>query len=168
MKNPILIFCLFLAIISCSLESKQEQNLKTQINQYATHVINNDIEKSTEYIYRRTFRYMGGNKIKAIKTFTEFMQENTDNGVTINKIYYDEPGRILYYEDKLQTTIIQNVLMDTKNGQAMSKSTMVAISDDGIIWKFFGVGEETLPELRVKFPELSPDLIIQKTETFSP
>ena len=164
MKNLILIFCLFFASISCSQESKPEQNLKTQINQYATYVTNNDIEKSTKLMYPRIYKYLGGNRIEAVKTLAKFMQENTDHGVTINKIYYDEPGKILYYEDKLQTTIIQNVVMDTKNGQAMSKSTMIAISDDGIIWKFFGVDEETLPELRVKFPELSPDLIIHKAE----
>lgn len=167
MKNLILFFCFFLASISCSQELKQEQNLKTQINQYATYVTNNDFEKSTEYMYRRTFKYLGGNKIEAIKTITKDMQEYTDNGVTFSKIYYDEPGKILYYDDKLQTTIIQNVVMDTKNGQALSKSTMIAISDDGIIWKFFGVGEKNLPELRIMFPELSPDLMIQKTETFS-
>ncbi len=167
MKNVILIFCLSLATISCSQKSKSEQNLKTQIDQYATYVTNNDFEKSTKCMYPRIFKYLGGNRIEAIKTISKDWQEYADNGLFVNKIYYDEPAKILFYEEILQTTIIQNVVMKTKNGQAMSKSTMIAISDDGIIWKFFGVGIKTLSELRVMFPELSPDLTIQKTETFS-
>ena len=133
-------------------------------------------EASIKRDYKTLFKYLDLdgfpkgklNKItmsKALATVQKADSQMIKQGIIIEKITFGDVLSILKVDYQLQCTLVQIKEMKMQFGRAVSKSTLVAISDDnGITWKFVdAIGRDKL-EMKRLMPNLSDKLMFATPE----
>jgi hypothetical protein len=101
----------------------------------------------------------------AMKTVQAADTQMIKQGISIQSITFGDVLSILKVGFEMQCTLVQIKEMKMQFGKAITKSTLVAISDDnGINWKFIDAIGRDKNEMRRLVPKLSDKLIFATPE----
>lgn len=150
---------LFFCFIVNSNAQTDNQNLNDHLHQMKKYFLAENYPEFCKYVYPAVYETTGG-KEKLIQTIKLSVQKMGNDNFSFIDIKYKNPSEIIEYKGELQTTIIQELIMQTPKGKIQGDYTMVCISqDNGKTWTFIdtsGKPKETMQEV---FPNLSPDLV---------
>jgi hypothetical protein len=95
---------------------------------------------------------------------TQVSSNMKTQGLSFNKVTVGEPGKIVKAGTELQSTIPQITEIRTRNGVAVVKTTLIAISQDGgKNWTFLDTVNKEADDMRKIWPNLSQEIIIPPT-----
>jgi hypothetical protein len=139
-------------------------NLVNQANDFGHLVKNKDTKKFVDKIYPGLISLVGG-KDKLIEMTDNGYEQLAMQGISIDSVSFLKPNPIIETDNELQTTITEFLMMTIPNGRMITKSTLIAISQDkGITWYFLDTSGNSLKAMKQNFPNLSDKLIIEPFE----
>lgn len=154
------IFSLLVALTCMFSISFAQETILTDADRMAKALIESDYNTFLNYTYPKILKDMGGRK-KMQETIKKQMDDLSLQGVKILSITYGEPNVIIKEKDELQTTLLQEMTFDTKEGKIQTKSSIIAIStNNGNSWYFVDPGERDLETVRLSLPNLSKKLVL--------
>jgi hypothetical protein len=114
----------------------------------------------SDYIYPGIVMMAGG-KETLIEGTKNAMEGMVANGVSIAKISFGVPEKILVVGNEWQTTIPQVVEMKHEDKTIIAEYSLIAISNNnGQHWYFIDTRGKRLEILRKSLPNLSADLVL--------
>ncbi|WDT69084.1 MULTISPECIES: hypothetical protein [Cloacibacterium] len=158
MKQILIFLSLFLLNSLFGQKSQIEKNLEIQIHEFGSFNQKSDFKNSVNYLHQNVIKLYGG-KENFIKNSLKSLEEYKKAGFFFDRFYYTDFSPILKYKGELQTAVVQNMVVKTKNGKFLSRNSIIAISNDGgRIWKFIGVTQENVDKIKKVLPNLSPSI----------
>ena len=143
-------------------DSSQKTNIKIQANKLAEAVIQGDYAYVASSTPSKVVSMLGGRQ-----KMIDLMKSSTD-GAKISAFSMGKPSDILSANGELQATISETLTIeiDGQPGKLISKSTLIAISDDnGSNWKFIDTaGGKTFQQIQAVLPNLSNSLVIPQSQ----
>ncbi len=104
---------------------------------------------------------MAGSKEKLIEATKNAMEQMQQNGVSITKISFGKPEKVLVVGSEWQTTVPQVFEMSHEGKAIISEYSLIAISNDaGLHWYFIDTSGKDLATLRQSLPNLSTELVV--------
>jgi hypothetical protein len=108
---------------------------------------------------------MAGGEENMIEIIKAGMEQVENQNISISFCSVERPVSYISFKNELQCTVVQRMEMKFPEGRVLSKSFLVAVSDDkGKNWKFIDPNGRDLKELQKILPDLSDTLIIPKDE----
>jgi hypothetical protein len=149
---------LFISVISFA----QPYPVKQQAQEMGNALVRKDYKTFVEFSFPKILKEMGG-KEKMAESIAKQMQGLESAGSRIISISAGDPAAFIKAGKELQTTIQQQMTIKVKEGKIVSKTTLIAISqDNGKHWYFVDAGERDLAAIRKTLPNLSKALVITK------
>ena len=150
----------FGSFANISAHDKEQQVLVSQAKNMASLLIAKNYAAFSEYLYPGIVM-LAGSKEKLIAATQNAMDQMAQGGMTITKITFSSPAKILVVGSEWQTTIPQ-VLEVTYDGKTItSEYSMIAISNNkGKHWYFVDTSGKDLATLRKSLPNLSTELVV--------
>ncbi len=169
MKKLITIFCFLVVISSFSQTSFDTtaavNNLKVAADSMKQSILDKNYAAFTNYVHPKIIAMAGGRDTLILLTKKSFGQLEAQ-GYTISNITNDDPSQIITEGNLLQSLLPEEFELKAKNGHLLTKSYMLAISDDnGRTWKFIDTSNKTFDQLKGIFPSLSSKINIPKRES---
>jgi hypothetical protein len=170
MRSSLSFFLLFITLASFGQHKKLDTatsmvNLKTSVNRMKQSLMDGDYPTFTSYIHPQVANLVGG-KDKLIELTKESYKILEIEGYKISAVTIEYPAAIIDNSpDNLQTIVQENLTLKNKKGRLISKSYLIAISNDmGATWFFIETSGKTLDEMKSVFPFLNNNLVIPKKE----
>lgn len=164
----VIAFALFLG--ACSNKSKTNttsnsvENLKAQAQKMREALLKQDFADFTQFTYPEIVKKMGG-KDKMVAIMENGGRQMEASGSKFLDATFGEPSNFITAGNELQCTLPQTIEMKVPKGRYITKSTMIAISQDGgNKWYFMDTGGKDIEELNRALPNLSTELVIPKME----
>lgn len=123
-----------------------------------------DIKEYAEYTYP-TLQEAGKEVINAKSSLDSINKYRKMLGIEVKKILIGEVSAIVTHKKTMQATLPQTITLKTMMGEIETQTTLVALSNDGgKKWYFVDANLYKNPSTKAKLPELSPKIILPKTD----
>lgn len=134
-------YVLFLLLIFPSISNAQyKEAILKDAQKIMTATIHLDYETLIRYTHPNLVQAAGG-KEEMLMMIKEGMGELKSQKMSIDTVVFGQPGEIHEAGEELHTLLPENIVMSTPMGKLISKSTLLAVSNDkGISWVFLEVG----------------------------
>lgn len=140
--------------------NKVLENLKGQANIMGQAFISGDYRTFAKYTHPLIVRSIGG-EIKMVDELNKMSSNLKNRGMSFGKITFDEPSKIVRSKNELQSTLSQHTEVKLADGNAISTSTLIAIStDNGNSWTFVDTSNKSIETIRKLLPNLNNSIII--------
>lgn len=142
------------AMLLMSMNSKTaKDNLLSQADLMTNSLISKDFKVFLKYNSPVIIELMGGEEA-AVDMLSKQMAQ-----INILSIDLSDPSEIINFNEELQATMTQDVVVEMPQGKIKNRSTLIGISsDNGENWIFIDAQGQPLEQLKTYFPNLSPDL----------
>lgn len=158
-KNLILLFCLGWTTGAFA-QQPDPREIVSQARNMADMLLQKNFVAYGDYLYPGIVA-MAGSKEKLIEATKNAMEQMQQNGVSITKISFGTPEKILVVGSEWQTTIPQVFEMAHEGKAIVSEYSLIAISNDaGKHWYFIDTSGKDLATLRQSLPNLSTELVV--------
>jgi hypothetical protein len=159
MKNFLsFLFCCFF-ILSTSGQPAQSI-MKAQALEMGKAMVAKDSKMFAKYMLPELVE-VGGGTDKVVQMMDSMFTIFETFGGQVKKITYGNPGKILKFNNELQTTLPQTTEITSSLADVILTSTLVAISrDKGKNWYFFDPTMNKAEKLKDKLPKLSPEIVV--------
>jgi len=152
---------LFLTLISSW--SFAQNSVKQQAEEMGNALVRKDYKAFVAFAYPAIVQEMGGPQ--KMTTAIGQQMKAMESAAEILSISYGEPSSIIKEGKELQCTIPQQLTLKTPQGKVLTKSTLIAISqDEGLHWYFVDIGERDINAVRTSLPNVSRKFILPKAE----
>ena len=139
-------------------------NLMKQANDYAKLIQKKDTILFIEKIYPKLIDKIGGKEMM-MEMICKGYSQLAEKGISIDSIKFLNPKIIIDTAGELQTTMSEIIVMSIPNGKMVTKSTLIAISQDkGITWYLLDTNGNDIKTMRASFENLSSKLHIAPKE----
>lgn len=146
-----------------SLSSSAQNSVKQQAEQMGNALVRKDYATFITFAYPAIVKEMGGSGKMAAAI--EQQMKGMESTAQILSISYGDPSSIIREGKELQCTLPQQMTLKTPQGKVLTKSTLIAISqDEGTRWYFVDIGERDINAVRTSLPNISRKLILPKAE----
>lgn len=136
------------------------QEIVSQARNMANMLLQKNYVAYGDYLYPGIVA-MAGSKEKLIEATKNAMEQMQQNGVSITKISFGKPEKVLVVGSEWQTTIPQVFEMSHEGKAIVSEYSLIAISSDaGRHWFFIDTSGKDLATLRESLPNLSTELVV--------
>lgn len=140
--------------------AQENNNVKQQATEMGNALLKKDYISFVEFAYPKIVRQMGG-KEKMAGSIQQQMEGIEKGGSHIVALDYGDPSTIIKEKKELQCTIPQTMTLRISGGRVLSKTTIIAISqDNGEHWYFIDAGERDLATVRISLPNISKRLTL--------
>jgi hypothetical protein len=157
-------FILLCCLLGFQLQLTAQSNVKTQAEKMGQALVSKNYVDFTRYTYPKILKEMGGTE-KMAATIRSQMENMEKTGVKILSLSYGEPSEIIKEKKEWQCTVPQIMTLKINSGKIISKTTLIAISqDEGKQWYFVDAGERDLETVRITLPNLSKKLVLPPME----
>jgi hypothetical protein len=164
LKKLLLIPFLFVAIFLSAQPTVYEKSLHSDAENMVRSLLEKNYEKFANYIYPGIIK-IGGGKDKLIAATKKSYEDMAKDGFSIADVTLGEFSTILKSGTTLQAVIEEKLKIKFKQGHMVSKSYLIAVSEDGgKTWTFIDTSNKTLEQVRQLFPLVSTKLVIPKKE----
>jgi hypothetical protein len=158
MKTIIKLFIILL--IPARLFAQDTLILKVQANKLIEATLKKDYNTLASFTYPKVVEMMGG-KEKMIQTIQTGMQKLSDQGFTVQKGVIGSPGKFYKAGKEIHCLLPETITMLTKEGKLLSKSNLLAITQDGgSNWYFLDVNSSTINFVPKLFPQFNKKLVL--------
>ncbi|MEM9075970.1 MAG: hypothetical protein AAGC43_02980 [Bacteroidota bacterium] len=163
------VLCAVFVVLTCSLALAQtdDSRLNAQLGEMKKYFLAGDYENFANYTYPKVIEMMGG-KARMVSATQQAMERMQSEGFTFVDLIFKDPTGYLEKDGELQSSLTQQLTMNTPKGKIQSEYTLLAISSDkGQNWTFIDTsGKEKATMLRY-FPNLHQDIVVkQKKQQF--
>lgn len=140
------------------------KNIKEQAGKMGQSLLKKDYRGFAVYTYPKVLAMMGGED-KMIEFLEKSAKEMATEKMSISKVSFGEPSKIITNRKELQGTIPQTIELKTPDGRLVSTSTLIFLSTDyGKKWYFLDTSDKDIQAMRKIFSNLSEHLVIPKKE----
>ena len=157
---------LFFTIFSCGQQSPiaEVKDLKVivkeQADSMAITIKTGDYRNFVKYAHPKIIELMGGPD-KTIEAMDKGFLEMENRGEKFIDVKIEMPSEIISKGEELQCTLGETLELKVSNGRLISKSTLIAISQDkGKTWYFVDANGNSLAKIKEIIPSISEKLII--------
>ena len=158
-----ILFIVSSACISLNAQTKNE-NLNEQLNTLKTAFMEKDYSVLADYTFPKLVEKMGG-KEKMVETTLNATKKMESQGFIFKKITFTDASSFMEHNGDLQCSITQVLEMDTPSGKVQSKTSTIAISQDGgENWVFLDTSGMPRSSIETFYDNLHPDLEIKQGE----
>jgi hypothetical protein len=146
-----------------SVSAFAQPNVKQQAEQMGRALMQKDYSTFVTFTYPAILQEMGG--AEKMAAAIEKQMKGMEQTAQIVSISYGEPSAIIVEGKELQCTLPQQMTLKTPQGNILSKSTLIALSqDEGQHWYFVDAGERDIAAVRTSLPNVSRKLVLPKPE----
>ncbi len=140
------------------------QKIKQQAAEMAQFLLKKDFKEFVKFTHPKIVGMMGGSD-KMAYTLTNNIQDLEKEGTSFLAISFEEPGSVIAIADELQSTIVQKLEMKVPKGKLLTRTTLIAISNDnGLHWYFLDTAGKDIIAMKKFLPSLSDQLEILKKQ----
>ncbi|WKW45396.1 hypothetical protein P3875_06295 [Myroides sp. JBRI-B21084] len=150
---------LFALLFSKSIVAQtSNENFNSQIQKMKESMLSEDYVEFSNFVHPKVKEMAGGKKqlIEITKnTFLKMKQE----GFYLLDINYSDPTEFIYFNNEVQITIVEELLLQTPKAKILGKYMLIGISNDnGNNWTFINTSRKSSDDIKKFFPNLSPKI----------
>lgn len=139
---------------------KAKEQLYKQVEMMGTHFINQEFKSYVQFCYPKVLEMIGGRE-RMIEILEMQASQMANENVRFTRISFGEPTSIIEMGSELQCTIPQTLEIQLQGGRLVTKSTIIAISENqGENWYFIDPTNKDIHTIRELFPNISEKLVI--------
>ncbi|RYU91230.1 hypothetical protein EWM62_04630 [Mucilaginibacter terrigena] len=153
-------FILLLFVLPLAAAAQDTALIKKQAERFAKATFTGDYNTIIDYTYPKLVELSGG-RVEMQKLIAERIANLKKQGVVGFDGSVELPGPIYKAGSQLHCLLPENIILKTRYGRYMSRSYLLAISEDkGKIWTFMDVGNIPPKVLRKLLPDYNIELLI--------
>lgn len=134
--------------------------IRQQAEEMAGYLLKKDFAKFCRYSHPQIIKIAGGNE-GLIKLLKKGFEDFDKQGAELKSVRIGQPGMLIRHRGELQCVVPQYLGIQMPQGLLTSKSSLVAVSQDGgKRWYFTDTQGKPIEHARKKIPTLSPLLVI--------
>ncbi|QEC44015.1 hypothetical protein [Pseudobacter ginsenosidimutans] len=167
MKN--LLSIIFVLFCLSSVNSQQtikdhSKSIKEQAEKMGELLVKKEYDSFARYNHPTILEMMGG-KQKMIEVLEKSINEMEAEGISFTKVSFGQPSTVIPVKNELQCTVPQEIEMKMPNGRMVTKSTLIAVSEDnGKTWWFLDTAGKDISVMKQILPNLSSKIVIPEKE----
>lgn len=141
-------------------KSNYAEIIKEQVKAMGDCFVNKNLQGFIKFTYPPIVAMVGGEE-NMMSMMESKYAALSEKGLAFESSSYGSPSEIISYENELQCTLPQTLVMKTTGYHIIIRSTLIAISiNHGQTWYFIDSNGQDLKTMQNKYPNLSNDLLI--------